>query len=80
MNESGNSLENRSLNIFDDSEVVLEECESSLTHEPGGTAEIPKIQQVVRGTGRRSKVIVYFEMDGLYFAGNIDKERVKGVG
>lgn len=79
MNDSENSIENQnqSLDLFNESDVILEEVESS---ESNGTAEIPKIMQIVPGVGKRSRAVVYFEMNGLHFAGNIDKERVKGTG
>ena len=77
MNESENSIENQSLDLFNESEIILEEVEPEESY---GTAEIPIIKQVVRGSGKKSRVVVYFEMDGLNFAGNIDKQRVKGTG
>ena len=77
MNESENSIENQSLDLFNESDIILEEVEAA---EANGTAEIPKIKQVVRGTGKRSRVVVYFEVGGSHFAGNIDKQSVKGTG
>ena len=79
MNESENSQisENQSFDLFNESEIILEEVEPEESY---GTAEIPIIKQVVRGSGKKSRVVVYFEMDGLNFARNIDKQRVKGTG
>ena len=74
MDDSGRSIE--SLDLFNESETLtLEEAEIDTGQV--GTLEVPVIKNIVRGSGKKARAIVYYDIENSSFCGNIDKQSIK---
>ena len=77
MDDSERSIE--SFDLFNESETLtLEEADNDAGQV--GTLEVPVITNIVRGSGKNARVIVYYDIGSSSFCGNIDKQSCKNDG